>query len=408
VFLTERWAASLIRDPLRDRLIIFGGMSGFLGDLWEWPLQPGHAPLPLIAAGTPPSPRHGASAVYDPVRDRMILHGGSTGFGIVAGDTWELTLSGTPTWSQLSPGGGVPLSRTDHSAIYDPASDAMIMFGGAGSDGMLADTWRLSLGSPMTWTDISPTGPGDKPTIRYGHVAVLDPVEDRMYVYAGNASDTRTWRLELSGTPTWVVETIIGPPVDIGATATYDATRHRAVLFGGRTGSSSSNEVWELAFSSMGATWNELSPSGSIPSGRLHAASAYDPIRDRMLVFGGYIYNTATSFNDLLSLQWAEAVDVDPMQDPSRLSLAPPWPNPSNAGVAIPFAMSSEGHARVRLYDVQGRLVRELLNGVMPAGPRELRWNRRTAAGALARAGVYFVELLAAGERRTQRIVATD
>jgi hypothetical protein len=127
-----------------------------------------------------------------------------------------------------------------------------------------------------------------------------------------------------------------------------------------------------------------------------------------MLVFGGYIYNTATSFNDLLSLQWAEAVDVDPMQDPSRLSLAPPWPNPSNAGVAIPFAMSSEGHARVRLYDVQGRLVRELLNGVMPAGPRELRWNRRTAAGALARAGVYFVELLAAGERRTQRIVATD
>jgi hypothetical protein len=70
--------------------------------------------------------------------------------------------------------------------------------------------------------------------------------------------------------------------------------------------------------------------------------------------------------------------------------------------------MPTAGHARLRLYDVNGRLVRELLNGVVPAGPREVRWDRHTTAGARARAGVYFAEFLVAGVRRTQRLVATD
>ena len=402
--LPARMGASMIRDPVRDRLIIFGGGgAATYGDLWEWPLAPGRSARPLVAAGTPPTARSGASAIYDPVRDRMILYGGFT--NVVLGEVWELSLSGTPTWTQLSPAGSPPVDRTLHSALYDPVSDAMIVFGGIGA-GPRADTWQLSLSSPMTWTDISPTM--NTPPVRYSHFAVLDPVAHRMYVFGGDTPDTQTHRLELSGTPTWSVEPTTGPAPRNAGVSVHDAARHRGVLFGGAVGATNPNDVWELKFTPAGATWNLLAPDGTLPSGRYRANAAYDIMRNRMLVFGGRNTPTGTYLNDLQSLQWEGALDVDPTPAPSTLSLAPPWPNPSSGGVAIPFAMPSAGHARVRLYDVHGRFVRELLNGVVPAGPRELRWDRRTTAGALARAGVYFVELQAAGERRTQRIVATD
>jgi hypothetical protein len=405
-----RCGASLIRDPARDRLILFGGSdaNGFvLGDLWELPLVPGREPRPLVAAGTPPSPRRAASAIYDPVRDRMILYGGVTAGPVVVGEVWELTLSGTPTWTQLTPCGGPPVARQGHTAVYDPAGDAMIVFGGLNKTIWRNDVWRLSLCAPMTWTNITPTG--DQPSARSDHVAVLDPEQHRMYVYGGDLWDTQTWRLELSGTPAWSVEPTPGPETPTGeplsgATAVYDAARHRGVMFGGQR--PFENLVYELKFSPSGAMWKDLSPNGAIPSSRYRAASAYDPIRDRMLVYGGQ--HLSGCFNDLQVLQWEGVLDVGPTPGPSRLLLAPPWPNPSRGGVAIPFAMPSAGNARVRLYDLHGRLVRELLNGPVPAGPHELRWDRRTTAGALAPAGVYFVQLQAAGERHTQRIVATD
>ena len=70
--------------------------------------------------------------------------------------------------------------------------------------------------------------------------------------------------------------------------------------------------------------------------------------------------------------------------------------------------MPAAGRASVRLYDIQGRLVRQLLDGTVPAGPHELRWDRRTTAGERSRAGIYFVEFRAGAERRAKRIVATD
>src|SRR5207253_7181071 len=112
----------------RDRLIVFGGYDGAqsLNDVWGLNLS-GVPDWELLSAAGGPSPRNGLSAIYDPVRDRMVLFGGvdNTRFS----DTWALEFSGTPSWSQLFASGS-PGLHAAHSAIYDPIGDRMIVVGG--------------------------------------------------------------------------------------------------------------------------------------------------------------------------------------------------------------------------------------------------------------------------------------
>src|SRR2546428_14021195 len=46
------------------------------------------------------------------------------------------------------------------------------------------------------------------------------------------------------------------------------------------------NDVWTLALSGK-PTWSKLSPSGIKPAARSFHTATYDPMRDRMIVFGG-------------------------------------------------------------------------------------------------------------------------
>ena len=77
----ERGGYSAIHDPVRDRMVLFGGYHP-AGDVyprnetWTLPLAPGGSWSRSATIGSPPA-WGPAGALYDPVRDRMILlHGG--------------------------------------------------------------------------------------------------------------------------------------------------------------------------------------------------------------------------------------------------------------------------------------------------------------------------------------------
>src|SRR4030065_2835119 len=66
-----------------------------------------------------PQPRGWASAIYDPIEDRMILFGGWSHEGYNSrNDTWSFDLS-SHIWTQLFPTEGPPSNRGGHTAIYD-------------------------------------------------------------------------------------------------------------------------------------------------------------------------------------------------------------------------------------------------------------------------------------------------
>src|SRR5262249_20812171 len=125
----SRAAAGAAWDPINHRLLRFGGFDGsnFLNDLWSFTIA--NRWVQLAPAGPPPSPRDAPGFLYDPVRSRMLVICGNN--TTPPTDVWQLSLSGTPTWSQLTTIGTPPTGRAFFSTIYDPIRDRVIMFGGA-------------------------------------------------------------------------------------------------------------------------------------------------------------------------------------------------------------------------------------------------------------------------------------
>jgi hypothetical protein len=82
------------------------------------------------------------------------------------------------------------------------------------------------------------------------------------------------------------------------------------------------------------------------------------------------------------------------------------WPNPFTLGGAaeLHFELPRAGRARVDIFDVSGRLVRNLCEGHLAGGGHVFRWDGRDALGRLVGAGVYFSRLGGHGFEMTARL----
>jgi hypothetical protein len=280
----EPYGHSAVYDPVRDRMVVFGEQGGSSNDVWALSLSGTPAWSELVPSGTSPSSRSYHTAVYDPPRDRMVVFGGVDSSGY-RNDVWAMAFSGSPSWSELTPAGNAPPPRSFHIAVYDPVRDQMVVFGGYGAH--LNDAWALSLSGSKAWSELSS---GSPPFGRSRPTAFYDPVRHRMIVFRGVdwTGRNRVWALSLTGRPRWseLSPTGSGPPAGPDHTAIYDPVRDRMVVFTGARQVVGRNEVWALSLSGS-PVWSQLAPTGDAPPRRAHNTAIYDPVRDRMVVFGG-------------------------------------------------------------------------------------------------------------------------
>ncbi len=68
-------------------------------------------------------------------------------------------------------------------------------------------------------------------------------------------------------------------------------------------------------------------------------------------------------------------------------------PNPARGEAEIRFHLPAEMPATLSVYDLRGRLVRELARGRLPAGDHDVRWDGRDRLGRALPSGVYFYRL---------------
>jgi M6 family metalloprotease-like protein len=87
----------------------------------------------------------------------------------------------------------------------------------------------------------------------------------------------------------------------------------------------------------------------------------------------------------------AAGVEVEVAADPA-LDLRV-RPNPSTSGTVMEFAVPVASRVTLRVYDVRGRLVRSVFDGVRVAGAYRMEWAGKDCAGAEAAAGIYFARL---------------
>lgn len=87
------------------------------------------------------------------------------------------------------------------------------------------------------------------------------------------------------------------------------------------------------------------------------------------------------------------------------LALSEAVPNPFRDRAAFVVQLPGAGMVSLQVYDLLGRRVRTLLDGVMQAGEYRVVWDGRDAGGHSAATGVYFARLWSAGGVRVRRLV---
>jgi len=80
-------------------------------------------------------------------------------------------------------------------------------------------------------------------------------------------------------------------------------------------------------------------------------------------------------------------------------------PNPFNPATQIHFYLPSEDLVAVRVYDVNGRIVKELINGYRAAGEYNMIWNGRDELNGTVASGMYFSQVSFGEERKVAKMM---
>ena len=159
----------------------------------------------------------------------------------------------------------------------------------------------------LLWTQRQDVGPSP----RTHSAAAYDTSAKRVLLYGGEHAPSTayamygdTWEWDGSF---WTQLADIGPSPRLSHALAYDPNRDRTVLFGGASGQMLLADTWEWD----GQEWTQVQDTG--PSARCAHALVYDSRRQRTLLFGGADANT--SFGDTWAwdgTEWTKLEDTGP------------------------------------------------------------------------------------------------
>ncbi len=200
-----------------------------------------------------------------------------------------------------------------------------------------------------------------------------------MYRIENNRSSTRSFdhRIENSLNPSLLAVMDYGRE----SLAYYDGSDTSSVITGGTRG---------VANVVTGSTVEyDFTPAPGGLSGRRDVfALQLNPEYDYNLGGGGF-----KEYGFVVNAGRTTGV-VDPPPLPSYpFRLYQNYPNPFNPDTRIEYSVGAKGPVTIRIYDVAGRLVRELLSAVQGPGRYTVTWNGVNDAGRAVDSGIYFCRM---------------
>lgn len=227
----------MVADVAASRVVLFGGdrhvgptstilsQETWLWDGLDWTVTP---------TSNAPSARRDAAAAYDPVRNRVVLFGGFDGVSALS-DTWEWDGS---TWAPVTTA-MQPSPRRGHAMSWDPLSQKVVLFGGeSATAGQHGDSWHWD---GANWTQRNPM---TAPSARHGSALAPSP-SGLVLLFGGRnllgcVSDTWEW-----DGASWFLRTPAAlPPARESAGVAFDPIRFRTIITGGQAGSGTLGDTW--------------------------------------------------------------------------------------------------------------------------------------------------------------------
>lgn len=270
-FPAARSGHGLAFDTARGVTVVFGGLPvreptwEFDGVNWR-PRHTAHAP----------APRQYPAMAYDPVRERVVLFGGMVSGAGASDETWEYDGRDWVLRATL----GTPPPRAYTTMAFDARRGRMVLFGGHDAvTPYLQDTWAYADG---VWSEV--TSPTSSPPPMSGIASAYDAASEEVVLFGGAQSDggevNQTWAFD--GLHWNERGTTNPPPPRSHAGLTYDVARQRLVMFGGVGGGTALADLWELD----GTVWSKRVVAGA-PTARASPALSYDAARQQVVLFSG-------------------------------------------------------------------------------------------------------------------------
>ncbi len=264
-----------------------------------------------------------------------------------AGQTITVTVTGTPS----APFASIGLSGNAYTLRLAP---------GAGTAGTYMLTVRAAdngtpslnatqtvaltiLSSPPSWTQLNPTGTPPRSRTAMGYA--YDEANDRLILFSGEVLGVTQPKLNdvwilanasaANGTPTWIQLSPSGtlPPGRLFSTAVYDPTSNRLIVHGGCPANCGSalSDTWVLTNANgLGGqpSWSQLP---SAPVGRANHTAVYDSTSNRMIIFSGQQGFFGTNRNDVWVLKNANGLGLPAWEQLTPTTAAPPVRNGATA-----------------------------------------------------------------------------
>jgi hypothetical protein len=90
----------------------------------------------------------------------------------------------------------------------------------------------------------------------------------------------------------------------------------------------------------------------------------------------------------------------------SEFQLGYNYPNPFNPGTHIPFTLHSPAEVKITIFDINGRIIKELNNGTYQTGNHSVYWNGKNQNNQLQSSGIYFCQMIVDFKfKQTKRLV---
>jgi len=159
------------------------------------------------------------------------------------------------------------------------------------------------------------------------------------------------------------------------------------IIVTGYLGGSESVPFTNMGIWTPSIGWHALSLGAANDQG-----NALHQWNDDILVCGAFDEADGMPSNGLAALQYTVTSIADDLPV-ARSTAIQVFPNPFNPRTTLHLDLAQDGHVQLRLFDLRGRCVRELMNESRRAGHHQVSWDGCDHSGRAMPSGVYLAQL---------------